>query len=349
MLTAGIDVHDRFYAMCILDQQGQTVKEHSIRGGPEAVAEWLRGLAQPVRVCYEASLAYGVLYDALRPVAVEIKVAHPTHLRAVWASKRKNDRIDARKLATALHLGRVPEIHVPALEVREWRVMIEHRRKLVDKRTAAKCAGRAILRSQAVTAPRGSALWSGKGMKWLEELTFKSPLTGLRIKQLVQEIRHHDQMIKQAEKTLNEIGDKHAGVQLLRTIPGVGPRTAEAVMAYVDDPHRFRSTAQAAAYFGLVPTLDQSAGSRRLGHITREGPPTVRKMLAEAVWQCARRSPTLKVFFEKIQDGKKDRKGLAVIATARHLVEVMVAMLKSGEVWREREQPEPKQPKQQAA
>jgi len=346
MLTVGIDAHDRFYAMCILDQQGQVVKEHFLRGGPEVVAAWLRSLGEPVRVCYEASLSYGLLYDSLRPVAVDIKVAHPSHLRAVWASKRKNDRIDAHKLATALFIGRVPEIHVPTKDVREWRVTIEHRRKLVDKRTAAKCGLRAILRSQGVSAPRGGVLWSGKGMKWLEALTFTSPLTELRIRQLVLEIRHYNQMVRLVEKALDVIGQSHAGVQLLQTIPGVGPRTAEAVMAYVDDPHRFSSTAKAAAYFGLVPTLDQSAGTKRQGHITREGPATVRKMLAEAVWQCVRRSPTLRAFFERIQGGKKDRKGLAIVATARHLVEVMVAMLKNGEEWREQQA---KQSGQQAA
>lgn len=42
----------------------------------------------------------------------------------------------------------------------------------------------------------------------------------------------------------------------------------------------------------------------------------------------------MKAFFDRISAGRKERRALALVATARHLVEVMVAMLKSGEVWR---------------
>ena len=271
----------------------------------------------------------------MRAVDVEVQVAHPAHIRAIWQSKKKNDRIDAHKLATMRYLDRVPRVHVPSMDVREWRVLIEHRRKLVDKRTATKNGIRALLRSHAIEAPKARRLWFGPGKTWLAAVQLPSLLAKLRLAQLLLEL---DRMIKQAEKMLNEIGDAHAGVQLLRTIPGVGPRTAEAVVAYVDDPHRFGSTSKAASYFGLVPSLDQSAGVRRLGHITRQGPATVRKLLVEAAWQGIRHSPSLRAMFERIKGGRKDQTGRALVATARHMVEVMVAMLKSGAEWREREE-----------
>ena len=84
-----------------------------------------------------------------------------------------------------------------------------------------------------------------------------------------------------------------------------------------------------------MPSLDESAGRSRAGHITREGPATVRKMLVEAAWQAVRRSPTLRAFHDRVAQGRKDRKAVALVATARHMVKIMVAMLKSGEPWRE--------------
>jgi transposase len=342
MLTVGIDAHDRMYVMCVLDDQGKTFKEHTVHGGPSMVAAWIKELAtktrQPARVCYEASLGYGILHDALRAVGVEVQVAHPAHLRAIWQSKKKNDRIDAHKLATMLYLDRVPRVHVPTMEVREWRVLIEHRRRLVDKRTATKNGIRALLRSHAIEAPKARRLWFGPGKTWLAGVVLPSLLAKLRLAQLLLELEHFDRVIKEAEKMLNEIGDAHPGVQLLRTMPGVGARTAEAVVAYVDDPHRFGSTSKVASYFGLVPSLDQSAGVRRLGHITRQGPATVRKLLVEAAWQGIRHSPSLRAMFERIKGGRKEQTGRALVATARHMVEVMVAMLKSGAEWREREE-----------
>ena len=69
--------------------------------------------------------------------------------------------------------------------------------------------------------------------------------------------------VKRVEKELNRIARKHPGVALLRTIPGVGPRTAEAVVAWIDNPARFSSVRQVAAYFGLVPCMDKSAGKEK--------------------------------------------------------------------------------------
>ena len=336
MLTIGIDAHHRLYAMCILDEAGAVVKEHTIRGGPAEVAAWLGALGKPMRVCYEASLGYGLLHDRLLAVGARVKVAHPARLRAIWQSKRKSDRIDARALATILHLDRVPEVHVPSLDVRQWRGLIEHRTRLVDKRTRAKNSLRAIFREHGVVAPGGSALWSRKGLTWAAAAELPSPLARLRRDQLLDEIARLTQWIKGAEAELAPLAEGHPGVQLLMTIPGVGPRTAEAVVAYVDDASRFGSTRRVGSYFGLVPSLDESAGTKRYGHITRQGPGTVRRLLVEAAWRARRLSPTVRAFFDRVRDGKKDRTAKAVVATGHYLVRVMVAMLKSGQPWRER-------------
>ncbi len=339
MLSVGIDAHHHLYAMCILDDNGKVVKEHTVEGPVSEVAQWLQKLKKPFAVCYEASLGYGELHDALLPIAKQIQVAHPTNVRMIFQSKRKNDRIDARKLAKCLYMDEVPQVHVPAREVREWRVLIEHRRRLVDKRVATKNGLRALFRSQGIDTLKGSRMWFSPGIAWMRSVEFKSSLTALRRDQLLLELSHFDAMIKLAEKTLDEIAKTHAGITLLRTIPGIGPRTAEAIVAYVDKPERFSSTRKAASYFGLVPCLDESAGSSRYGRITRQGPATVRKLVVEASWRALACSPTIRRYFDRIKDGKKDRTGKALVATARHLVEVMVAMLKSGEEWRESPHP----------
>jgi hypothetical protein len=108
------------------------------------------------------------------------------------------------------------------------------------------------------------------------------------------------------------------------------------VVAHLDDVSRFSRNKQVGSYFGLVPCQDQSAGRDRLGHITRDGPPAVRKLLCEAAWQGIRRSPALQEFFERVTRGEADRRKIALVATAHHLARVMAAMLRSGEVWRER-------------
>jgi transposase len=110
-------------------------------------------------------------------------------------------------------------------------------------------------------------------------------------------------------------------------------RTAEAVAAFVDDPQRFRHAKAVGRYFGLVPCPDQSGDQNRLRHITREGPPVVRRLVAEVAWQALRRSPMVRAYFERAQRGDPQRKEIALGAMAHYLVRVMGALLKRGTVW----------------
>jgi transposase len=98
---------------------------------------------------------------------------------------------------------------------------------------------------------------------------------------------------------------------------------------------RFTNPKSIGSYFGLVPCQDQSGGTNRLGHIIRQGPAVVRQLLVEAAWQAVQRSQTVRVYFDRIRKNQKDRSKIALIATAHYLLRVMLAMLKSGEVWRE--------------
>src|SRR5207248_9621291 len=105
--------------------------------------------------------------------------------------------------------------------------------------------------------------------------------------------------VKRVEQELNRHARTSPSVAQLRTIPGVGPRTAEAVVAFLDDPHRFPNAKAVGRYFGLVPSQDQSGDRNRLGHITARGAPIVRQLLAEAAWQAIRRSPRVRPFYER--------------------------------------------------
>ena len=87
-----------------------------------------------------------------------------------------------------------------------------------------------------------------------------------------------------------------------------------------------------------MPSQDQSGSTNRLGHITREGSPTVRRRLTEAVWQVIRHSPTVRVDQARIQRDDPGRKKIAIVATAHDLVRVMWARLKNGTLWKEQEQ-----------
>lgn len=333
MFHIGIDAHLNSSAVCILDENGRLFKRFVHRGDLRSLVRRLgEELDQPFQVCFEASCGGGTLHDLLTPIARRVVVAHPGHLRLIFRSKKKNDRVDAAKLAKLLFLDEVPPVHVPDRTVRAWREMIGMRSQAVAKRTRAKNGLRALLRSHLIRSPRG--LWTKEGRQWLAELKLSNAPARLRRDLLLSEVRYFDRQIRRLEQELDRIARRHPGVALLKTIPGVGPRTAEAFCAFVDDPKRFGAK-QIGRYFGLTPSQDQSGSTNRLGHITREGPAVVRRLLAEAAWRATRLSPRVKAFFERVQRGDPDRKKIALVATAHYLTRVMLAMLLSGEMWRE--------------
>jgi transposase len=331
MLYVGLDVHTKRSSMCILNGDGKIVKQELIAGTVSRVIERLRQITEPFSICYEASCGYGHLYDQIKPLADHIAVAHPGQLRLIFRSKKKHDRVDATKLGKLLYLGEVPAVHVPNINVRSWRKLIEFRQKLLARRVSTKNQIRSILRGHAIASPKG--LWTKKGLRWLGEASLPAA-EKLAVEMEVDALAEVNGRIKRVEVELAKISSNHPGVTLLMTIPGVGIRTAEAFCAYVDDVQRFARNRQVGTYFGLVPCQDSSAGKDRFGHITKEGPATVRKLLCESAWSCIRYNPAIRAFFERVVKDDPDRRKIAAVATAHHLCRIMAAMLRTGEAWR---------------
>jgi transposase len=334
MYHVGLDSHSKHISICALNATGQVVQRSRVRG-IEEMLRILKALPDRFEVCYEASCGYGHYHDLLQPLAARVLVAHPGQLRLIFRSKNKNDRNDAERLAKLLYLGETPTVHVPSLEVRTWRELINCRSQVIAKRTRAKNTVRALLRSAGVTPPKQPGLWTKKGLAWLRQLDLPTVSQELRRDLLLEEIETLLRQVRRIEQQLNRQAQQTSAVARLRSIPGVGIRTAEAVAAFVDDPHRFRNAKAVGRYFGLVPCQDQSGDKNRLGHITREGAPVVRQLVAEAAWQALRRSPTVRAYFERVQRGDPQRKKIALVATAHYLVRVMWALLKRGTLWEE--------------
>jgi transposase len=327
MLYVGLDVHSRQSSLCILNAQGGTVNQIQVKGSRSQVVDRLRTLNEPFSICYEASCGYGHLYEALRPLAHHVAVAHPAKLRLIYRDKRKNDRVDAQKLAKLLLLDMVPSVHVPHVDVRAWRSLIVLRQRVMSQVVRCKNQIRAVLRENDIAGAKW--LWSKRQIAWLESLELH-PVAKLRLELAVEEFKSLAQKIKRLEDELQRYADRHPAVKLLMTIPGVGIRTAETFVAWVDDIARFRRTRQLGAYFGLVPCQDASADKNRLGHITRDGPPVMRKLITEAAWTAIKKCPSFKTFFERIMANKPERKKIAIVATSHRMIRVMGAMLRTG-------------------
>jgi transposase len=261
-------------------------------------------------------------------------------------AKRKTDRDDALRLAQLEALGQIPEVVVPAKPVREWRALIAHRQALVTQRVAAQNRIRAVLVGQGLPAPRGARAWTATGLAGIAQ--YARPLAECGPDELwrgmldlaLRAYRQAEELVASAEARLDQLGKADGRVRLLETVPGLGPRTAEAVVAHLDDPKRFRSGKQVAAYGGLVPRQYQSGEDDRRGRITKKGPAILRKLLVQCAWAMLRYNRWARAVFERLSRGKARRKQ-AVVALARRVLVRCWAMLRDGVPWRADPDPAP--------
>lgn len=118
----------------------------------------------------------------------------------------------------------------------------------------------------------------------------------------------------------------------LTTAPGVGPVTASAFVATIDDITRFRTAHELEASLGLVPCERSSGDKRQLGHITKAGNGRMRWLLVEAAWTILRsKSPdTAARRAWTVPIAPRRGKRIAVVALARRWAGILYAMWRDG-------------------
>jgi len=297
----------------------------------------------PDRLVIEVGSQAGWVSDLAEALEVsDIQVANTNHEAWRWKNtKRKTDRDDALKLAKLSAMDQLPQVKLPTRTVRQWRSLIAYRHTLIGRRTAIKNSIRAILDREGLRMPGGKGGWTKKSIKALQLLTrpvLQTDNDDLWRGQLHLELQALEQtqlLIEQVDKKLAVLADRDKRVRQLRTIPGVGPRLAEVVVATIDDPNRFKNGKQVGAYAGLAPRQYESGMMKRQGRISGQGNKLLRALLVEVSWLMRRNNGHLRDVFDRVCRGSKTRRKIAVVATARKLLVICWAMLRDGTNWRD--------------
>ena len=113
----------------------------------------------------------------------------------------------------------------------------------------------------------------------------------------------------------------------------MGPRLAETVAAFLDDPNRFRNCKHVGSYVGLTPKQYQSGQMERQGRISGQGNKLLRNLLVEASWVSLRYNPWARATYNRLLRGSPSRKKIAITALARKLVVKCWAMLRDEKDW----------------
>jgi transposase len=176
----GFDVHKKSISFCVKAADGRVLEEGKLAAKRQVLTAWAEKRSAPWVGAMEATLFTGWIYDHLRPHAQQLKVGHPMMMKAIAASKKKNDRVDARKVADLLRCDLLPECYMAPSWLRELRRMLRYRNLVVRQAVRLKnriagllmetgteynkqrLHGQAYFRGIAGSAPGNAGLgWSG--------------------------------------------------------------------------------------------------------------------------------------------------------------------------------------------
>ncbi len=327
---AGLDVSLEETAIAIVDETGRTVRETKVATEIEAIDAWLRATGLRIaRLGLEAGPLSNWLYAGLRERGWPVICIETRRLRAVTrAMPVKSDRRDAEAIAQVMRTGWYRPVHVKSLASQQLRLLLRHRKILQAKRQDLENELRGTLKGfglklgkvgRAKFAARVSELVAEE--PWLERLA--QPMLAARAALIKSFDELHAMVLRivKADKVCRQF----------MTIPGIGAVNALAYKTGVDDPTRFRHSADVGPHFGLTPRRYESGETEYVGSISKCGDAMVRSLLFEAAMALLHRvkaASSLKRWARALAKKAGTRK--AAVALARRLAVIMHRMWLDG-------------------
>jgi transposase len=324
MYYIGLDVHKKTISYCVKDASGQIYRDGKISATRQELDIWIKTLPQPWTVAMEATIFTGWIYDHLLPHAKQIKVAHPLMLRAIAAAKKKNDRIDAGKIADCLRCDFLPECHMASTAIRDRRRTLRYRQLLMRQMVQMKNRISGLLMETGVSYNKQRL----HKVKYFYELLTTNQDIDESIRPLLKLSRETIVRLQKTEyalvSSLQRDPPLSERIQRLRTVPGVGPITALTWALEMGDVSRFRSIRHAISYCGLCGDEKSSADKMMRTPLSKQRNKHIQRVLVEAAKLEPKEDHDLALVYEK--EKQKGNANRATLAVARKMVAYLLAV-----------------------
>jgi transposase len=333
-LTVGMDLGDKASRYCVVDNNGEVVREGSVGTTKKALAQKF-GPMRRCRIALEVGTHSPWVSRLLSRFGHEVIVANARQVQLISASSRKDDRLDAQTLA---RLARVdPQLLRPirhrSEKAQAHLMTIRVRAALVEARTSLVNTARGLAKSVGERLPKCDTDQMGVGR--MESLPAELQQA---LQPLLEEVESLTEKIKESDVTIEQIArTQYPETALLQQVSGVGTLIALTFVLTIEDRERFQSSRDVGCYVGLRPKRSESGESQPQLRITKEGDIYLRKMLVQgAHYILGYRGPDtdLKRWGRRLAErGGKNAKKRAVVAVARKLAILLHRLWVTGEVY----------------
>ena len=328
----GLDVSKEETSFCVKSEDGVTLARGKAPSDPAALFAALREHCLcPARIVLETGTQSGWLARELGKLGLPVEVIDARQAHAVMKLQHnKTDAGDAELLAELARTGFCRAVAVKSEAAQEARVLLKARAHLVRQRRDTENAIRGLLGSLGIRFPKGTAKLAGRVRAALEGRPELSPT----IEPLLSTVAALKREIERLDREVMARATADPACRLLMSVPGVGPVTALAFVATIDEPERFTKSRAVGAYLGLTARRFQSGEMDYSGRISKHGDAMLRSLLYEAansMLTVVRRAHPLKDWARRVRKRSSHKK--ACVALARKLAVVLHRMLITGELF----------------
>jgi transposase len=321
----GLDIHKKSISYCVRQSDGTIVEEDSVASNRQALDIWISGLPEPWIAGMEATMFTGWVYDHLVDRSGIVKIAHPAMLKAITASKKKNDRVDAQKISDLLRCNYFPECHIATREIRDRRRVLRYRNLLVRQSVQMKNRVSGMLMETGICYNKQKLHRKRYFGQLLEEQSKTMPESMPNLLRLsrttVESLTRMDRQLIQALRNDDLLASR---VARLQTIPGVGSILALTWALEIGDVSRFKSVKDAVSYCGLCGAEQSSGGKTQRTPISKQRNKHLQSVLVEAAKVGPRWSAELARVYES--EKSKGNRNRGTLAVARKLVAYLLAV-----------------------
>jgi transposase len=292
-ITIGVDLAKCLFSVCEVDAAGRVLRRKDLRR--EAFALWLAQVPAGTVVAMEACSgahhwARRCLDYGLQPRLIAAQFVTPFRKRRT----AKNDRNDAEAIATAARQGNMR--FIPVKSVDQQARLSWHRVREGYKVESLAIGNRLrglLAEFGLIVAPSERALRVA-----LEDIG-QNPALPAELRELIGDLNDHWQQVRDRIDACDTRIEAHAHADercvRIRAIIGIGPITADAMVASVGSAREFKNGRQLAAWLGLVPTQHSSGGHTRLGTISCRGDAYLRTLLIQGARSSLQRAKAVAI------------------------------------------------------
>lgn len=262
----GCDAHKKYSVFTAIDESGKFSLERRVEHDREGYSSFLRTLPPCSPIAIETTGNWYWMVDEIEKAGHIPALVNAGKAKAMMGGINKTDKLDARGLATLSRNGTLPKVWIPQGELRDQRELGRMRIVLVHMRTNLKNRIHATFAKYAITFEEVSDLFGVKGRRLAaERLGELPPETRLSVEEQFKLLDQLQNQIRQAENRIGQIVKITPQMQLLMSLPGIGPILAVLIAFEIGDITRFLDAAHLASYAGTVPRVKSSGGKTYYG------------------------------------------------------------------------------------